>query len=322
MGEKAFYNAYTLGAVLSGLDTLANPVHPRVAEWAINENARFESKFPKRSYVRKVRGEWKVDETQYSMFRVSGGAGEYGIADPSMYASLIRTHGLSYDHTRDLRALSKRFHSELESLVQQWKRESQKTNPKWLNRYDSRRQAEKDVNAISEQYNVEPPTIRWTKGWPVSPATYNPMRKELLLHEWLWKNSRKCDMAILALHEIVGHHHQEQRAHVPSAAAESCAMSCESLVAEVTGSMAPAIEWRCMRLCRAILDLRLHMRIGDYPIPENVWSEWSAQLGDAFDYIVPLPSETLRVAALPGQALGYVVPSRTSKRGCHEKCTA
>ena len=129
-------------------------------------------------------------------------------------------------------------------------------------------------------------------------------------------------MAILALHEIVGHHHQEQRAHVPSAAAESCAMSCESLVAEVTGSMAPAIEWRCMRLCRAILDLRLHMRIGDYPIPENVWSEWSAQLGDAFDYIVPLPSETLRVAALPGQALGYVVPSRTSKRGCHEKCTA
>ena len=52
MGEKAFYNAYTLGAVLSGLDTLANPV-PRVTEWAINENARFESKFPKRSYVRR-----------------------------------------------------------------------------------------------------------------------------------------------------------------------------------------------------------------------------------------------------------------------------
>ena len=90
---------------------------------------------------------------------------------------------------------------------------------------------------------------------------------------------------------------------------------CESLVAEVTGSMAPAIEWRCMRLCRAILDLELHMRIGDYPIPENVWSEWSAQLGDAFDYIVPLPSqETLRVAALPGQAFGLCGSSRTSKR--------
>ena len=321
MGERAFYNAYTLSAVLSGLDTLANPVHPRVAEWAINENARFESKFPARSYVRKVRGEWKVDETR-PMFNRSEEASEYGIADPSMYSSLIRTHGLNRKYTKDLSALSKMFHSEMKRLVRQWKTESANTNPEWLLRYTNRRNAERDVHVVADRFGVSPPKIRWTRGWPVSPATYNPMRKELLLHEWLWKNSRRCDMAILALHEIVGHHYQEQRAQTSNAAAESCAMSCEGLVKAVTGSMAPAIEWRCMRLCRAILDLRLHARIGDYPISESVWSRWSAQLGDAFNYIVPLPSETLRVAALPGQALSYVVPNRTSKRGCHEKCTA
>lgn len=318
MGERKFYNAYTLEAVLTGIDTLQNPLHPRVAEWAINENARFESRVPERSYLRNVGGEWKVDESQ-SMFH-RGTAGEYGLSDPSTYLSLIKLHGIGQEHTEDLAALSQRLHAEMRSLVTQWKKESKKTNEEWLSPYSHRIRAEEDVISVAKQFGVTPPVIRWVKGWPVSPATYNPARKELLLHEWLWKNSRRCDMAILALHEIVGHHYQEQRLHTSNAEAESCAMSCEALVQNVVGSLAPAIEWKCMRLCRAILDLRLHARVGDYAIPESVWSHWGEKIGGAFDYTVPLPSETLRVAALPGQALTYVLPPPTTKKGCHPKC--
>ena len=112
-----------------------------------------------------------------------------------------------------------------------------------------------------------------------------------------------------------------------SAQAENCAMSCEALGRVVMGSRVPEIEWKCMRLCRALLDLRLHIRYGEdrYPTPESVWSVWNQKLGGAFDHIVPLPSETLRVAALPGQALGYIMPDVCPKegcRGCHSQCTA
>ena len=77
----------------------------------------------------------------------------------------------------------------------------------------------------------------------------------------------------------------------------------------------------------ALLDLRLHIRYGEdrYPTPESVWSVWNQKLGGAFDHLVPLPSETLRVAALPGQALGYIMPDVCPKegcRGCHSQCTA
>ena len=44
-----------------------------------------------------------------------------------------------------------------------------------------------------------------------------------------------------------------------------------------------------------------------YVYPEHVWQFWDKKLtGGPFKHIVPRPSETLRVAALPAQALGYV----------------
>ena len=323
MGERHFYNAYTLDAVLSGLDTLSMPIHPRVAEWAINENARFNRKRPNRQYVHRVRGEWKVKESN-PMFKKGGAdeGGEYGISDTSMYQTLIRVHGLDKHYTTDLHALNDRFHSEMRTLVREWDRENPNTSKKWLRRYRNRRDIEKDVRDVVKRYGVDAPAIRWVKGWPVSPAVYSPPRKELLLHTWLRNNARRCDMAILALHEIVGHHYQEQRVQTSNASAESCAMSCELLVKDIVGSSAPVIEWKCMRLCRAMLDLRLHARIGDYAIPENIWSVWGSRLGGAFEHIVPLPSETLRVAALPGQALSYVIPSLTSNEGCHPQCVS
>lgn len=157
------------------------------------------------------------------------------------------------------------------------------------------------------------PKIKWIKGWPISVAVYQPgdlgRAPTLTLHEWLIRRSRRVDVLILALHEIVGHHHQEtRRGKNTSAQAENCAMSCEKLVADITGNEKAVVEWRCARLCRALLDIRMHLGYNtkDYPNPEYVWRHWDRQLGGPFKFIIPLPSETLRVAALPGQALGYV----------------
>lgn len=342
LGASAMYNASDLDAFLRSVETSAeaddaHPMHPEVFEWVVNELVRYSDKQSlHRKYLTRcgsnaVGKVWCIEygHAVSDHMKPRGADVEYGLRDPDAHKLGVATNGMPIDMDRV--ALGKqietdlgRLCSERAALVSKWSQFS-----KWGAAFASRRAAETFIrDLVVPAYSSTIPRIDWISGWPVSPAVYDPDDKVLHLHVWLLEHARKQDFAILALHEIVGHYVQENvTTSSTSAQAENCAMSCEALGHVVMGSRVPEIEWKCMRLCRALLDLRLHIRYGEdrYPTPESVWAVWNQKLGGAFDHLVPLPSETLRVAALPGQALGYIMPNVCPKegcRGCHAQCTA
>ena len=131
---------------------------------------------------------------------------------------------------------------------------------------------------------------------------YQPHRTTLCLHQWVVEKGRICDIIILALHEVVGHYYQEKNTYTTSAQAENCAMMCEALVNNVMGSPCCAIEWKIMRYCRALLPVHTHVMESTYTLP-RMYGMSGQKINNALRFVVPLPSETFRVAALPGQAL-------------------
>jgi len=340
-GVSTMYNASDLDAFLRSVETSAenaeaHPMHPEVFEWVVNELVRYSGKQSlHRKYLTRCGSNatdkvWCIEygHAVSDHMKPRGTCVEYGLRDPDAHKFGVATNGMPID--MDCTALGKqieadlrRLCSERSELVSKWSQFS-----KWGETFTSRRAAETFIrDLVVPTYSKTIPRIAWISGWPVSPAVYDPDDKVLHLHVWLLDHVRKQDFAILALHEIVGHYIQENATtSSTSAQAENCAMSCEALGHAVMGSRVPEIEWKCMRLCRALLDLRMHIHYGKntYPTPESVWAAWNQKLGGAFDHIVPLPSETLRVAALPGQALGYIMADvcpATGCTGCHAPCT-
>ena len=289
----------------------------------------------------------RVRSAEYGIYggmlaQLSDGDSDDGSAKKRVEAQMHKLYkkGLEFNGTRKsidfvLTEIAPQLEHELETMVARHRRitPSSKYASYWCKRafrskQDVERFVEKQLRPDGEDpYNVGTlPRIRWISEWPVSVAIYEPgtlgTPPTLALHEWLIRRSRRVDILILALHEIAGHHHQEARHRENSSAqAESCAMSCERLVSRVAGNEKAYIEWRCARLCRALLDIRLHLgyNVQRYPNPEYVWRYWDKKFNGPFKFIIPLPSETLRVAALPGQALGYVpVAKSCPKTGCPE----
>ena len=97
-GEQAFYNAYTLDAVIRGLETLeGRRIHPRVVEWAVNENLRYHKRSSAPDlppYFRRVGGEWKLRSDGASHVTGRRRGPEYGIDSPEDYETLISVHKL------------------------------------------------------------------------------------------------------------------------------------------------------------------------------------------------------------------------------------
>ena len=323
-------------------------MHPEVFEWAVNELSRYsnhDTLLDNKPYLTRHGGRrWciKYGSSVSDYMKGRRNNVEYGILHPERYPAELAANGMAVN--TNCEELGQRIEEELDDLctkhsklLRRW-REEGNDHETWSAKIsgagaagaagagDSRAEVEKSLTDWISSYDITMPTIKWLTNWPVSPAVYDPKDKTLYLHTWLLEKARKQDMVVLVLHEVLGHHYQENNVTSSSAQAESCAMSCESLASELTGSRVPEIEWRCMRLCRALLDLRMHFQFNHekYNTPESVWRVWNAKLGGAFDAIVPLPSETLRVAALPGQALGYVVPDVCPEEGCagcHAACT-
>jgi len=335
------YNASDLDSFLRSVETSAEnasrAMHPEVFEWVVNELMRYSgNRSLHRKYLKQCGSTatgkaWCIEygHVVSDHMKPRGVGVEYGLSDADAHKVGVAMNGMPMD--MDCAALGRQLESDLArlcservALLPKWSECS-----KWSGTFASRRAAETFVrDLVVPVYTDTIPRIDWVSGWPVSPAVYDPDDRVLHLHVWLLDHARKQDFAILTLHEIVGHYIQENAtASSTSAQAENCAMSCEALGRAAIGSNVPGIEWKCMRLCRALLDLRLHICYGKntYPTPESVWAVWNKKLGGAFDHIVPLPSETLRVAALPGQALGYIMPDvcpPSGCTGCYAPCTA
>ena len=333
---RRLYNAFDLVGFLQCVEKCpeANrpPMHPEVFEWVANELLRYsDQKSLDKPYLRRVADKWciRYGHPASDYMKQRGENVEYGVLSHAEYKVGLGVNGMPQD--LNCVTLGRRLETDLYELCKQRSalQGAWVDGAKWSQKVTGRKEAEALIRRVVAPYvHDSVPAVSWMLGWPVSPAVYDPASKTLHLHTWLLENSRQQDFAILALHEIVGHLHQENITNASSSAqAENCAMSCEALGKQVMGSRVPEIEWKCMRMCRALLDLRLHTRFGNekYPTPESVWALWNRMLGGALDHIVPLPSETLRVAALPAQALGYIAPSVCPPegcKGCHSQCTA
>ena len=330
------YNAFDLFGFLQCVErcpeTKRPQMHPEVFEWAANELLRYSDQNSlDKPYLQRVANKWCIlyGHIVSDYMKQRGEGVEYGVLSQDEYKVGLGVNGMPQD--LDCSTLGRRLETNLAELCKQHSalKDAWPDAAKWSQKVMGRREAEALIRQVVAPYvNDSIPAVSWISGWPVSPAVYDPASKTLHLHTWLLENSRRQDFAILGLHEIVGHFHQENITNASSSAqAESCAMSCEALGEQVMGSRVPEIEWKCMRMCRALLDLRLHTHYDTekYPTPESVWAVWNQILGGAFDHLVPLPSETLRVAALPAQALGYIMSNACPTegcKGCHSQCTA
>lgn len=165
--------------------------------------------------------------------------------------------------------------------------------------------------------------ISWTAGQPVSVAVYWPGRSTLQLHEWVLGRFRRSDIVVLTLHEIIGHHKQEQNTALSliPADAEGCAMMCEQIAGHQIWPNPKGTrcslektryEWELMRLVRAMVDVSLHSRTLPFnKRSETLWRQHAFK-DKILRYpvlatnLVPLPDETNRCAALPAQAHSYL----------------
>lgn len=170
-----------------------------------------------------------------------------------------------------------------------------------------------------------PYTFSWVKkAYPVSVAAYYPSSRTMAVHQWAIDHFRRCDVVLLILHEILGHHWQESVHPTHSSEeAEGCAMRSERLGNSpvwqdeegVASSLAEAVrDWELFRVLRACVDLRLHSREVKkvYPAPAvTLWTQYPV-MGS---HLAELSSELHRCASLPAQALGYVL-ERATYTGC------
>ncbi len=166
--------------------------------------------------------------------------------------------------------------------------------------------------------------LAWdAKPYPISVALYYPGKLKLVVNEWVLDNFRRCDVVIIALHELIGHHYQESNTYTESSEeAEGCAMRCEKLASsfiwenakgDLCSLAAASKDWELFRILRACVDLRLHSRQVRKKYPRKTESLWTNH--PSMKHIVPLPSELHRCASLPAQALGYVMHNGKYK-GC------
>ena len=317
------YNRWTFETFKKLSETKKHDVHPKVVRWAIKEFGRSGAQRWKRLETRLLRQ--LKERTENS--------NEYGIvgltklcdADKeSLYRKHMRSHGLTgIVPTQTLRRLRELFDIE----VEKWKA-APPIPQQWLKRKKpfTKQEFEALMRRTIATYGVSDAfRIGWVRGEPVSVAVYFPGKHVLLLHEWLLKNMRPCDVIVLSLHEIMGHVHQENNNLLPvsSSEAEGCAMKCEALADSIVGSPRASIEWTCMRLARACVDICLHSPSGKREAGRDchitLWN--SFDVGNSFRCFALLEDETLRCAALPAQSLGYVIhPKHASFKGCHQLC--
>jgi hypothetical protein len=170
----------------------------------------------------------------------------------------------------------------------------------------------------SKRYRLKIPSfhLKWIESKPEDIAAYDPNERVLHVHKWAAENFRRCDIVVLALHEILGHHLQEMNHNVESSQeAESCGMKCETLIS-MTKWYDPEAkrycdlgrsmhEWRLFRLVRAQVDLRLHSKEVKKVYPKSAHFLWYVHPA-LHKYICPAETEVLRCASIPAQAQTYV----------------
>lgn len=180
-----------------------------------------------------------------------------------------------------------------------------------------------DCATTSLRITLLPWAIAWTdRGYPISVATYSD--DTVTLDKWILGHLRRCDLVVLIVHEIIGHHYQENiSATSISMDAEACAMLSEKICRKNiwvdsdgnTSSLAYASNsWKLFRVLRAMVDLHLHSRDVRAYYKDSTASIWTRY--PVMKNIVPVASEIDRCASLPGQALGYVAPIRNRIKGC------
>ena len=260
----------------------------------------------------------------------SGGE-EYGmvgsatILKEASYRSMLAINGLHFPSTTSMVDIWKRLEKMVNAAIDSREENLAPRNLEELR--GSMARAEEIVLSVSSKMGVVPPRIGWVMESPVRMAVYSPSHRTLIMHRFVADHMRVADVTILALHEVLGHAHQEAKTHglpVPTSEAEWCAMKCESVAKKIMGTMRYAHEWRVFRLARAMVDMRLHCLPEMARSPESIWDSLNAKIGGSLSSFVPFKDETLRAAALPGQALTYVLTdsslSGSHPRGCHDLC--
>lgn len=151
-------------------------------------------------------------------------------------------------------------------------------------------------------------TVEFHNSIPIDVGVYNETEKTLYIHEWAVQHFRRCDVVLLAFHEILGHHHGAKN-HTEKDAMDAeemveQAIWTDPIVKEPWSLKQCILEWKLFRLIRAQVDLRLHS-----PLIKNVYNDNAMTLWNQYEllakYVVPIEDETIRVAALPVQSQTY-----------------
>jgi hypothetical protein len=241
------------------------------------------------------------------------------------YMKYMKANGLSPKDPKDLHA---KVQAMLHKALAQWKSEPRK--PRLEVRVGTRDRVLEIISDVSRRMKVPPSRVGWIEHSdnPIRMAVYSSSTRTLLLHDFVTQ-MRYADIVILSLHEILGHAYQESKTRFPVSVleAEHCASLCENVSEVLFGTRRYALEWKIFRLARAMVDLRLHcMPHGKSAM--DIWKSVNHKVGGALHHFVPFFDETLRCAALPAQALTYVLDrnknkkkEKNSPRGCHPSCT-
>lgn len=153
------------------------------------------------------------------------------------------------------------------------------------------------VEWATQHHNISIPSyrIKWRRG---DSPTMEYFNNTLTISMSVLGRFTDADIVLATLHEIIGHHHQENTSQKNTRTQqESCGLACEDYAYELSPSLRN--RWRLMRVVRGLIDLRMNdERFKDKPSPKDIYDKYNVRM-------MTLKSIVDQVSRAPGEGLKY-----------------
>lgn len=153
------------------------------------------------------------------------------------------------------------------------------------------------VEWATQRHNISIPPyrIKWRRG---DSPTMEYFDNTLTISMSVLERFTDADIVLAALHEIIGHHHQENMFHKNTRIQqESCGLACEDYAYELSPPLRN--RWRLMRVVRGLIDLRInYKRFKHKASPKDIYDKYNVRM-------MTLKSIVEQVSRAPGEGLKY-----------------
>ena len=297
--------------------------HPKVIKWLCDSDLKYEGSkhISCTNYIQNAQTVYK----NINEIGINGIMDAYQISSKELdklYEKKKKVHGVKFKNKEQWNLLNK-YVKDILGYIRQSPPIIGYWASKCKNKYEFKRifsralrLGKKHLSVSRLRQKIPAYKFVWIKGSPEDIAAFDPGNRTIFVHEWAVGHFRRCDIIIIALHEILGHHLQElSKVVINSKDAESCAMRCEQIILKMNWKddngkyhdlRKCMYQWQLFRLVRAQVDLRLHAScVRKITNNVDVKSLWNVD-PSLKNHIVPLPTETIRCASIPAQAQTYV----------------